>query len=135
MIEHKEDISFCHSLLTSFVGRGLAPAAVLFGQPRTSVPTVKNKRLFFSLSQKALLGPGHSRGSSHRRLFYFFFLRLKKEDIPHSREDESPYNPLRRLSPPPLPKGEALNGAILSMRREQAPALQIACEHAREFVK
>ena len=27
--------------MTSFVGRGLAPAAVLFGQPRTSVPTNK----------------------------------------------------------------------------------------------
>ena len=34
-------IPLCHALLTSFVGRGLAPAVILFGQPRTSVPTVR----------------------------------------------------------------------------------------------
>ena len=35
------------------------------------------------------LSPGHSRGSSHRRLFCFFFLRLKKEDISYSRGRKS----------------------------------------------
>ena len=31
----------CNALLTSFVGRGLAPAVILFGQSGTPVPTVR----------------------------------------------------------------------------------------------
>ena len=93
-----------------FVGRGLAPAVVLFGQPKTKVPTVIKQAFIFSHTKRALrarrapqtvrwtvcsqsgeqfiiatggFSPGHSRGSSRQRLFCFFFLRLKKEDIPH----------------------------------------------------
>ncbi len=49
----------------------------------------KSNVCFFS-HQKALRGLGHSRGSSRRRLFCFFFLRLKKEDIPHSQRTPVP---------------------------------------------
>ena len=38
--------------MTSFVGRGLAPAAILFGQSRTPVPTVKERLFVFSHTKK-----------------------------------------------------------------------------------
>ena len=52
--------------MTFIVGRGLAPAAVLFGQPRTSVPTVKNKRLF-SLIPKSVASARQERYSRERK--------------------------------------------------------------------
>ena len=46
--------------------------------------------------------------------FLLLFQHLKKKLL-HTAEDESHYKyPLRRLSPPPLPKGEALNTASIN---------------------
>ena len=45
-------MSFCHALLTSFVGRGLAPAAILFGQSGTTAPTVRKQAFINSLTKK-----------------------------------------------------------------------------------
>ena len=123
-----------------FVGRGLAPAAVLFGQSGTPVPTVRKRAFMSSRTQKAFQArrgkslhtpksvasvtrqvfsqtlkrcgrdavklhtyPKSVAGSGtqpqvSRRLFCFFFLRLKKEDTSHSRGQKSlqPSDALRR---------------------------------------
>ena len=47
--------------MTSFVGRGLAPAAVLFGQPTDACPYSERTSVYFLSYQKAL------RGATRRR--------------------------------------------------------------------
>ena len=73
------------------------------GQPRTSVPTAIKQAFIFSHTKRALRArrgkPFHTPKSVaglgtqpqvSQRLFCFFFLRLKKEDIPHSQRTAVP---------------------------------------------
>ena len=117
--------STCHNEISLFkIHRLLLPENTL-GQPRTKVPTVRKRAFVFSRIKKrcgARRAPQTVRWtvcSQSGEQFIIATRNCSRRRSIRTAEDESPYNPLRRLTLPPLPKGEALK-----FRREQAPALR-----------